>query len=102
MSSVWWCEEGKLFKVTIFILEEIINPLLEKYYNLVYNSPINIKKEAFTMEAVLTKESEEIRKEREELFRELDKGIRDMKEGRVIPCDEAIRQIREKYGLITV
>jgi len=54
------------------------------------------------MEAVLTKESEEIRKEREELFRELDKGIRDMEEGRVIPCDEAIRQIREKYGLINV
>jgi hypothetical protein len=78
---VWWCEEGKLFKVTIFILEEIINPLLEKYYNLVYNSPINIKKGAFTMEAVLTKESEEIRKGREELFRELDKGIRDMEEG---------------------
>ena len=54
------------------------------------------------MQAVAKKQSDELRRAREELFQELDKGIRDMKEGRVIPCDEAIRQIREKYGLINV
>ena len=54
------------------------------------------------MEAVAKRESEELRRAREELFRELDKGIRDMERGDVIPCDEAIRQIREKYGLLNV
>lgn len=54
------------------------------------------------MQAVAKRESEELRRAREELFRELDKGIRDMERGDVIPCDEAIKQIREKYGLINV
>lgn len=54
------------------------------------------------MQTIAKQESEELRKAREELFRELDKGIRDMERGDVIPCDEAIRQIREKYGLFNV
>lgn len=54
------------------------------------------------MEAVAKKEPEKIRRAREELFRELDKGIRDMEQGDVIPCDEAIGQIRVKYGLLDV
>lgn len=54
------------------------------------------------MQAVAKRESDELQKAREELFRELDKGIRDMERGDVIPCDVAIRQIREKYGLINV
>lgn len=54
------------------------------------------------MEAVAKRDSEELRRAREELFRELDKGIRDMERGDVIPCDEAIRQIREELGLYNV
>lgn len=54
------------------------------------------------MEAAAKRESEKLRKAREELFRELDKGIRDMERGDVILCDEAIRQIRVKYGLLDV
>jgi len=54
------------------------------------------------MQTAARKESEEIRKAREELFRELDKGIRDMERGDVIPCDEALQQIRVKYGLLNV
>ena len=41
---------------------------------------------------------DELQKAREELLRELDKGIGAMEQGDVIPCDEAIRKIREKYG----
>ena len=54
------------------------------------------------MEAIAKRESKELRKAREELFRELDKGIRDMEQGDVIPCDEAVKQIRAKYGLLDV
>lgn len=54
------------------------------------------------MEVTARKESEDIIRAREELFRELDKGIRDMERGDIIPCDEAIRQIRLKYGLYDV
>lgn len=54
------------------------------------------------MQAVATRESDENQRARKELYRELDKGIRDMERGDVIPCDEAIRQIREKYGLANV
>lgn len=54
------------------------------------------------MEVVAKYSAEELRKAREELHRELDKGIRDMEMGRVIPCDEAIRQIREELGLFGV
>lgn len=52
------------------------------------------------MEAVAKRESEELRKAREELFRELDKGIRDMERGDVIPHDQMMREIRAKYGLL--
>ena len=54
------------------------------------------------MEATVKREAEELREQREELFRELDKGICDMERGDIISCDEAIRQIREKYGLLNV
>lgn len=52
------------------------------------------------MEAVAKKESEELRRAREELFRELDKGIRDMERGDVIPHEQMMREIRAKYGLL--
>jgi len=51
------------------------------------------------MEAVVKFSAEELRKAREELHRELDKGIRDMEMGRVMPCDEAIRSVCEELGL---
>lgn len=52
------------------------------------------------MQAVAKQESEELQRAREELFRELDKGIRDMEEGRVIPAEQAIKDIAIKYGLV--
>ncbi len=54
------------------------------------------------MQAVAKQESEELRRAQEELFRELDKGIRDMEEGRVIAHDECMKQIREELGLCDV
>lgn len=51
------------------------------------------------METVAKRTSDELEKAREELFRELDKGIRDMERGDVIPHDEAMRQIRKELGL---
>lgn len=54
------------------------------------------------MQAIANKETEEQRKALEELLRELDKGIRDMEEGRVIPHDECMKQIREELGLCCV
>jgi len=54
------------------------------------------------MQAVAKQESDEIQKAREELFRELDKGIRDMERGDVIPFEESIKRIRKKYGLYDV
>lgn len=54
------------------------------------------------MEKAVTFTKEEIQKAREELFRELDKGIRDMEQGNVIPCEESIRNIQVKYGLLDV
>lgn len=48
------------------------------------------------------RESEEIRRAREELFRELDKGIRDYEAGRLISHEECMREICEKYGLANV
>lgn len=54
------------------------------------------------MQAVAKQTTEELRKAREELFRELDKGIRDMRQGDVIPHDEAMKQIREELGLYNV
>ena len=52
------------------------------------------------MQAVVKRESEDLRRAWEELFRELDKGIRDMEEGRVVPAEQAIRDIAMKYGLV--
>lgn len=54
------------------------------------------------MEVMLTKENIEFRKQREEFFRELDKGIRDMEQGKLMSCEEAIRQVREELGLYDV
>lgn len=54
------------------------------------------------MEAVAKKYSDEITNQREELFRELDKGIRDMRKGDVIPHEEAMKIIREELGLYNV
>ena len=54
------------------------------------------------MTRVARQETDQLKKQREELFRELDKGIHDMERGDVVPCDEAIRQIRGKYGLMDV
>ena len=45
------------------------------------------------MQAVAKQTTEDLRKAREELFRELDKGICDMEEGRVIPAEQAIKDI---------
>lgn len=52
------------------------------------------------MQAITKRESEEIRRAREELFRELDKGIRDMERGDVIPHDEFMKQMCVKYGVV--
>ena len=54
------------------------------------------------MQAVAKRESDELRIAREELFEELDKGICDMEEGRVISHDECMKQIREELGLCSV
>lgn len=54
------------------------------------------------MQAVANRESKELRKAREELFRELDRGIRDMERGDVIPHDECMKQIRKELGLCSV
>ena len=51
------------------------------------------------MEAVVRKESVELRKAREELFRELDKGIRDMENGNIVPFEESLRRVCEELGL---
>ena len=51
------------------------------------------------MQIAARKESEEIRRAREELFRELDKGIRDMEQGDVIPHEQMMREIRAEFGL---
>ena len=50
------------------------------------------------MEATLLKKTAEFCRQQEEFFRELDKGIRDMEQGNVIPHDEFMKQMCEKYG----
>ena len=60
------------------------------------------RRELKNMETTLTKEAIEFRKQREEFFRELDKGIRDMEQGNLLSCEEAIRQVREELGLYDV
>ena len=57
------------------------------------------RKELNGMEATLTKETMEFRKQREEFFRELDKGIRDMEQGNVMSHEEAMKSIYEELGL---
>lgn len=54
------------------------------------------------MQAVAKQTSDDLRRAREELFRELDKGIRDMEQGNVISHDECMKQIREELGLCNV
>lgn len=54
------------------------------------------------MQAVAKQTPDDLRRAREELFRELDKGIRDMERGDVIPHDECMKQIREELGLYGV
>lgn len=54
------------------------------------------------MKAVATNYSKEVERRRQELFQELDKGICDMRQGDVIPHDEAMKQIREELGLYNV
>lgn len=51
------------------------------------------------MQVAATREAEELTRVREDLFRELDKGIRDMERGDVIPHDEFMKQIREELRL---
>ena len=51
------------------------------------------------MQAVAKKQSDELRRAREELFQELDKGIRDMEQGDVIPHEQMMREIRAELGL---
>ena len=50
----------------------------------------------------IKRDVEVIKNARDELFSELDKGIRDMEQGNLISCDEAIKQIREELGLYDV
>lgn len=52
------------------------------------------------MQAVVKQTSEDLRKAREELFRELDKGIRDLEEGRVISHEEFMKEMCTKYGVV--
>lgn len=54
------------------------------------------------MEAVARRDLESLRKQREELFRELDKGIRDMEQGDVTPHEETMRLIYAELGLSDV
>lgn len=51
------------------------------------------------MQAVVKRGADELQKEREELFRELDKGIRDMERGDVIPHEQMMREIRAEFGV---
>ena len=51
------------------------------------------------MEAIML-ETEEMTKAREELFRELDKGIRDMEEGRVYPHEQVMKELFEEFGVV--
>ncbi len=54
------------------------------------------------MEAIISKESVDGKRQLEELLGELDKGIYDMEQGRVLPCAEAVKQIKEELGLCDV
>lgn len=52
------------------------------------------------MQAVAKQTTEELRKAREELFRELDKGIRDLEQGNVISHEDFMEEMCEKYGVV--
>ncbi|MGN1155892.1 MAG: hypothetical protein ACI4TK_06920 [Agathobacter sp.] len=47
-------------------------------------------------------ETDQLKKQREELSQELDKGIHDMEREEIVPCDEGVRQVRRKYGLMDI
>ena len=61
-----------------------------------------MRKEYVDMEAIISKESVDGKRQLEELLGELDKGIYDMEQGRVLPCAEAVKQIKEELGLCDV
>jgi len=44
----------------------------------------------------LEQKQKKLSKQEEKLYRELDKGIDDMEQGRTIPHDEAMRLIKER------
>lgn len=46
--------------------------------------------------ALLTQEEIKMAEQKERLYRELDKGIDDMEQGRIVPHDEAMQLIRER------
>ena len=46
-----------------------------------------------------TEKNSELSQQRERLYREVDKGIRDMEQGHVIPHEEAMRTIRARVHL---
>ena len=54
------------------------------------------------MQAVAKKTSEDLRKVREELFRELDKGIRDLEQGNVISHEDFMKEMSAKYGAVVL
>lgn len=51
------------------------------------------------MQVIAKKETEEMRRAKDELFKELDKGIRAMERGDMIPHEEAMRIICDELGL---
>ena len=51
------------------------------------------------MEATLSKETIEFRRQREEFFSELDKGIRDMEQGNLVSFDESMISIYEELEI---
>lgn len=46
--------------------------------------------------ASLAQKQKELSEQEEQLYRELDKGLDDMEQGRTISHDEAMKQIRER------
>ncbi len=52
------------------------------------------------MQTAVKQTTEDLRKAREELFRELDKGIRDLEQGNVISHEEFMKEMYKKYGVV--
>lgn len=49
--------------------------------------------------ALVTERDSDFKQQREQLYRELDRGIRDMEQGDLIPHDEAMRVMRMRLHL---